>query len=164
MRHIFCQLISVMLLADFMVQPAGFFLLIPHPGRTLLLSPCQRRTRRTVPVATIAMPADHYLPMTPLAVENPAILFCHLVSAYERALQGQAEERCSRMSIDPGAIRRPDVSGGPGCYPGSPPSQTLTRLSHNPVHLATGLTADRPQSETMPTKSFDLGIANEAYG
>src|SRR5262249_18448588 len=35
--------------------------------------------------------------------------------------------------------RCPDLSGGPGWLPGPPPLAALTRLSHNPVHPATGL-------------------------
>jgi len=78
MRHLFRQPAAVLLLTHFVIQPAGFRLLIQRAGHALLFSARQRTTRRAVPIATIAAPADHHLHMTPRAVEDPAIWFRHL--------------------------------------------------------------------------------------
>ena len=78
MRHLFRPPGSVQLLTHLVVQPAGFLLLILLARHALLLGPRQRSTRRAVPVATVAPPADHHLPMTTLAAEDPAILWDHL--------------------------------------------------------------------------------------
>jgi hypothetical protein len=60
-------------LTDFVVQPAGFRLLIPFSCRTLPFRASHARTGQTVPVATIAMAADDHATMTTFAVENPAV-------------------------------------------------------------------------------------------
>src|SRR4030042_2430746 len=88
MRPIFRQLVSVALFTNVVVHSAGFGLLVRRARRTPLFLPRQRSTRRAVPVATVTPPADQHFPMTSLAVEYPAILFGHPVSAHARALQG----------------------------------------------------------------------------
>jgi len=77
MRHLFRQPASVLLLTHFVIQPADFGLLIQRACHALLFRPRQPSTRRAVPVATIARPADHHLDMATRAVEDPAILFRH---------------------------------------------------------------------------------------
>jgi hypothetical protein len=77
MRHLFRPPASVLLLPHFVIQPTGFGLLIQRARGALLGRACQRSTRRAVPVATIAAPADHYLSLTTCAVEDPAIWFRH---------------------------------------------------------------------------------------
>jgi hypothetical protein len=79
--HLFLQPGSVVLLTHFVVQSAGFGLLIPGIRSAMAFTPRKQSTWFAVPVAAIAMPADRYFLMTTLAVENPAVLFCHLVSA-----------------------------------------------------------------------------------
>lgn len=74
MRHLFLQSRSILLLTHFVVQLAGFRLLIPLGGRTPLFRMCYRCTGRAVPVATIATPADEHEMKTTLAVENAAVL------------------------------------------------------------------------------------------
>jgi hypothetical protein len=100
MRHLFRQPGSVLLLTYFVIQPAGFRLLIHCAGSALLFRACQRSTRHAIAVAMIAAPADHHLLMTTCAVEDPAILFRHPVSAAEGLYRGQADERCSTVSIE----------------------------------------------------------------
>jgi hypothetical protein len=78
MRHLFRQPAAILLLTYFVIQPAGFRPLIQRAGDALLFRPRQPSTRRAVPVATIAAPADHDLSITTLALEDPAIWFPHL--------------------------------------------------------------------------------------
>lgn len=79
--HLFRQPDQVALLTYFVVQSASFGLLIPSIRSAMVFPPRQRSTRFAVQVAVIAKPADHNFLMTPLAAEDPAVLFCHLVSA-----------------------------------------------------------------------------------
>jgi hypothetical protein len=74
MRHLFLQSASILFLPRFVVQPAGFRLLVPLPRRTQLFRACHRCTGGTVPVATITTAADEDQTKTTLAVENPAVL------------------------------------------------------------------------------------------
>jgi hypothetical protein len=84
MRHLFCPPSPVTLLTDLVVQSACFGLLVQSAGGAPLLRPRQGSTRRAIAVATVAPPANHHLPLTTLAVENPAIGFAHPVSAAKR--------------------------------------------------------------------------------
>jgi hypothetical protein len=77
-RRLFRLPAAVVLLTCFVVQPAGFGLLIQRAGRALLFRSRQRSTRRAVPVAAVALTADHHIPMTPSAAEDPTILGNHL--------------------------------------------------------------------------------------
>lgn len=77
MRHLFGQSASVPLLTHFVIQPARFRFLIQRARHTLPFRARLRSTRRTVPVATVAGPADRYLLMTTFAVEDPAVWFRH---------------------------------------------------------------------------------------
>ena len=79
MRHLFFgHSGSVLFLTHLMVLPAGFLLLVALTCLTLFLCPRQRCARPAVPVAVIATAANHYLAMTTLAVENPAVECSHL--------------------------------------------------------------------------------------
>ena len=100
MRHLFRQPGSVLLLTYFVMQLASFRLLIHRARGALLFRACQRSTRQAIAVAMIAAPADHYLLMTTCAVEDPAVLFRHPVSAAEGLYRGQADKRCSPLSIE----------------------------------------------------------------
>jgi len=73
MRHLFRQPGAETLLTYFVVQPAGFGLLIQRACCALLFRPRQRSTRPAIAVATVALPADHHFLMTSFAVVNPAI-------------------------------------------------------------------------------------------
>src|SRR5512142_66740 len=95
MRHLFRQPGSVLLLTYFVMQPAGFRLLIHCARGAPLFRARQRSTRHTITVAMIAAPADHHLLRTACAAEDAAVLFRHPVSAAERLYRGQADERCS---------------------------------------------------------------------
>ena len=100
MRHLFRQPGSVLLLTYFVMQLASFRLLIHRARGALLFRACQRSTRQAIAVAMIAAPADHYLLMTTCAVEDPAVLFRHPVNAAEGLYRGQADKRCSPLSIE----------------------------------------------------------------
>jgi hypothetical protein len=76
--HLFRQLGPVALLTYFVVQSAGFGLLVPGIRSAVVFLPRQRSTWFAVLVAVIARPADHSLSMTTLAVEKAAILLGHL--------------------------------------------------------------------------------------
>src|SRR6059036_3307217 len=101
MRHLFGQSASVLLLTHFVIQPAAFRLLIRRARGPLFFRARQWSTGRAVPVATIAPPADLDLSMTTFAVEDPAIWFGHPEAPRKGLYRGQAEERCSSVSIEP---------------------------------------------------------------
>lgn len=115
--HLFRQPGPVVLLTHFVVQPAGFGLLIPGIRSAMVFTPRKRSTCFAIPVAVVAMPADRYFLMTTLAVEYPAVLFCHLV----RAQKGLYRDRRKRDAPS-GASKTlwckccPDVPGGPGGF------------------------------------------------
>ena len=71
--HLFCQPGPVVVLTHFVIEPAGFGLLVPGIRFAVAFLPRQRYTEFAVPVAVVARPADPNLLMTSLAVENPAI-------------------------------------------------------------------------------------------
>jgi hypothetical protein len=143
MRHLFRQPCPVTVLTYFVVYSAGFGLLIPCPGGALFFRPRQLGTRRAIPIAAIATPADHYFPVTSLAVENPAVLFWHPVSAHERALQGQPKERCSAREHRRTCYAVRSLRGS-GRHPGPPPPRRCSRrYLTKPVHLSTSLSRRR---------------------
>lgn len=98
--HLFRQPGPVVLLTHFVVQSAGFGLLIPGIRSAMVFTPRKRSTWFAVPVAVVAMPADRYFLMTTLAVEYPAVLFCHLVSAQK----GLYRDRRKRDAPDGASI------------------------------------------------------------
>ena len=71
--HLFRQPGPVAVLTHFVIEPAGFGLLVQGIRFAVVFFPRQRSTRFAVPVAVVARPADPNLLMTSLAVENPAI-------------------------------------------------------------------------------------------
>jgi hypothetical protein len=73
MRHLLRLPSPVILLTDLVVQSAGFGLLVQSTGGALFFRPRQGSTRRAVAVAAVTPPANHHLPMTTPAIENPAI-------------------------------------------------------------------------------------------
>lgn len=71
--HLFRQPGPVAVLTHFVIEPAGFGLLVPGVRFAVVFLPRQRSTRFAVPVAMVARPADPYLLLTSLAVEKAAI-------------------------------------------------------------------------------------------
>jgi len=65
-------------LTYFVVQSAGFGLLVTGIRSAVVFTPRQRSARFAVLIAVIARPADHNLTVTTLAVEKAAILLGHL--------------------------------------------------------------------------------------
>jgi hypothetical protein len=76
--HLFRQPGPVGLLTHFVIEPAGFGLLVSGVRFAVVFDRRQRSTRFAVPVAVVARPADPNLLMTTLAVEDPAIWQSHL--------------------------------------------------------------------------------------
>jgi len=71
--HLFHQPGPVTFLTHFVIEPAGFGLLVSRVRFAVVFDRRQRSTRFAVLVAVVARPADPNLLMTTLAVENPAI-------------------------------------------------------------------------------------------
>jgi hypothetical protein len=78
MRHLFSQFFSIVLLANLVIEPAVFRLLIALAGRTLFFRAGQWCAGRTEPITSVAMTADAYELMTTPAFENPAVWWGHL--------------------------------------------------------------------------------------
>lgn len=76
--HLFRQPGAVAVLTHFVIESAGFGLLVPGVRFAVVFLPRQRSTWFAVPVAVITRPADRNLSMTTLAVEKAAILLGHL--------------------------------------------------------------------------------------
>ena len=76
--HLFRQPGPIAVLTHFVIEPAGFSLLVPGIRFAVVFLPRQPSTRFAVPVAVVARPADPNLLLTSLAVEKAAIRWCHL--------------------------------------------------------------------------------------
>lgn len=63
----------VTFLTHFVIEPAGFGLLVSRVRFAVVFDRRQRSTRFAVLIAVVARPADPNLLMTTLAVEDPAI-------------------------------------------------------------------------------------------
>jgi hypothetical protein len=76
--HLFRQPGPVGLLTHFVIEPAGFGLLVSRVRFAVVFDRRQRSTRFAVLVSVVTRPADPNFLMTTLAVEDPAVLKCHL--------------------------------------------------------------------------------------
>jgi hypothetical protein len=112
--HLFRRFGPVVLLTHFVVQSAGFSFLVPGIRFAMVFTPRKRTTWFAVPVAVVAIPADRYFLMTTCAIENPAVLICHLVGA-QKGLYRDSQKRDAPFgaSIDDLEQSCPDVPGGP---------------------------------------------------
>jgi hypothetical protein len=71
--HLFCQSGPIAVLTHFVIEPAGFGLLIPGVRFAVVFLQRLRSTSFAVAVAVVARPADPNLLLTSLAVEKAAI-------------------------------------------------------------------------------------------
>ena len=71
--HLFRQPGAVAVLTHFVIESAGFGLLVPGVRFAVVFLLRQRSTRFAVPVAVVARPADPNLLLTSIAVEKAAV-------------------------------------------------------------------------------------------
>ena len=71
--HLFRQPGPVAVLTHFVIESAGFGLLVPGVRFAVVFLLRQRSTRFAVPVAVVARPADPNLLLTSIAVEKAAV-------------------------------------------------------------------------------------------
>ena len=76
--HLFRQPGAVAVLTHFVIDPAGFGLLVTGVRFAVVFFPRQRSTRFAIAVAVVARPADPNLLLASLAVEKATVWWCHL--------------------------------------------------------------------------------------
>jgi hypothetical protein len=76
--HLFRQPGPIAVLTHFVIEPAGFGLLVPGVRFAVVFLQRLRSTNFAVPIAVVARPADPNLSLTSLAVEKAAVWWCHL--------------------------------------------------------------------------------------
>ncbi len=119
--HLFRQPGPIALLTYFVVQSAGFGLLVSGFRSAVVFRPRQWSARSAIPVAMVARPADHNLLMTTLAVEDAAVWLYHPVAPTKGLYRDMRKRDAACGTSTTAAKTLSRCPRGSGWCPGPPP-------------------------------------------